>query len=151
MTSHVIQCLIELEIYGTSQVNRYQNYQLEDLQHDGEIFVFLGFQVEGYPQSSLELAGQQATVWLRDTGPIGSLVRQYDGLRRSVVTLIHLLDSASPIVWRLQVSSSSPQRGYFVFNLNTPTSALQGQLVTRYINSQDHPELLFVNPREVLL
>ena len=142
-----LQSLLRLEVADNGGTFYFQNYQHDPLNYDGQNYLFLGFQVESYPSSSLEIEGQQATIWINNAGVIPGLIRQYDALRRSIVTLTHLIDTL-PVVWTLQVYSTTFRPGYTVFELNTPTSALQGPLVSRYLNSVEHPELLYVQPQQ---
>lgn len=143
MPAITLQCLLQIEPYGTNEVYRYQNYQLEDLFFESQSFEYGNFQFQAYPQQQLELADDSAEIWVRNTELIRTMLRQYDGLRRAHIRAIHIQPDTGlpPWEWNLQVFDTVPERGYVRFNLRSPTSALVGPLVSRYFNSAEFPEL----------
>jgi hypothetical protein len=122
---------------------RYQSYQLADYAWDGFNWAYAPFDVKAQPEQSLELVAENAQIWIRNSTIVRSLIRQYDGLRRSIAT-IFFVDPAGIIPTTkilAQVASSSPQGGYYLFNLATPTDARSGAAVNRFFNKQVFPEI----------
>jgi hypothetical protein len=135
--------LLCLKIPGVAEPLRYQSYQLADYAWDGFNWAYAPFDVKAQPEQSLELVAENAQIWIRNSTIVRSLIRQYDGLRRSVAS-IYFVDPAGIIptgLLRLQVASSSPIGGYYVFNLATPTDARSGAAVNRFFNKQIFPEI----------
>lgn len=143
MSATTIQCLLEITPHGSASPLRYQNYQIEDLFFDTRAFEYAPFSFDTYPQQTLELSDDSATITIRNNEVVRSLLAQNDGLRRAVVEAWHIeVGTANPPWhWILQVMSSEPRNGTVVFNLRSPTTALTGPLVTRFFSSDEFPEL----------
>ncbi len=138
-----LQCLIEVYPAESTDVLRYQNYQIDDLFYDAKTFEFGSFQVQTYPRQQLELADDATTLWIQNNEVVRSWLHQYNGLRKAIVNLYHIEigSSREPWFWNLQVSDCSPTDGYVVFNLRSPSSALRGPLSTLYFTAEQFPEL----------
>jgi hypothetical protein len=135
--------LLQLKIPGVADPLRYQSYQREDYAWDGYAWTYAPFEVKSQPEQSLELIAENAQIWIANSTVVRSMVNQYDGLRRSVAS-IFFVDPAGLIPTgslRLQVASSAPVGGYYVFNLGTPTDARSGAAINRYFNKVDFPEI----------
>lgn len=136
-------CLLELRIPGIPTPYRWQSSQIADYAYGGFTWEFAPFEIKQQPEQSLELLAENAQIWVRNNSVVQSLVNDYDGLRRSVVTVL-VIDPAGVMpsdILRTQVASSTPIGGYQVFNLSTPTTALAGSAVNRFFNKADFPEL----------
>ena len=135
--------LLQLKIPGVVDLLRYQSYQREDYAWDGYAWTYAPFEVKSQPEQSLELVAENASVRIANSTVIRSMIDQYDGLRRSMA-LIFFVDPAGLIptrTLRLQVASSTPDGGHYVFNLGTPTDARSGAAINRYFNKVDFPEI----------
>ena len=135
--------LLCLKIPGVVEPLRYQSYQLADYAWDGFTWSYAPFEIKTQPEQSLELVAENAQIWIRNSTIIRSMINQYDGLRRSVAS-IFFVDPSGEVptgLLRLQVASSSPVGGYYVFNLATPTDARSGLAVNRFFSKQIFPEV----------
>jgi hypothetical protein len=136
-------CLLELKIPGVATPLRYQSYQLANYAWGGFSWSYAPFEIKSQPEQSLELIAENASISIRNSEVIRSMVRQHDGLRRSIahIRIIDPVGMAPTLVLLLQVASSSPVGGYYVFNLGTPTNAIAGAAVNRYFGKAVFPEI----------
>jgi len=139
-TRVILSCL---KIPGVVEPLRYQSHQLADYAWDGFTWSYAPLEIKTQPEQSLELVAENAQIWIRNSTIVRSLINQYDGLRRSVAS-IFFVDPSGEVptgLLRLQVASSSPIGGYYVFNLATPTDARSGLAVNRFFSKQAFPEI----------
>lgn len=136
-------CLLQIEIPGVTDPLRYQSYQLADYAYDGYSWIYAPFEIRSQPQQSLELIPENGQIWIANNNVIRTMVGTYDGLRKSVVKILFLDPAgiAPTGMLLMQVISSSPVGGYFVFNLGTPTDALTGSAITQFFGVPVFPEL----------
>lgn len=130
-------------------VLRYQNYQPTSFNWEGESYEPLGFEVQSYPQYDLSIGSEDLRIAIRNTAIIRNLLRQYNDLKRSIVVLTHVQPGLSvpPIGYRTIVSFASYENGLILFTLRSPTSALQGRLVLKFLEAVDFPELPYYRPQ----
>jgi hypothetical protein len=147
MTNKSLATLIQIEIPGSSTL-RYQNYQSADYTYNGQPYSWLGFSVQSYSDSDLNLSSTDTTIAIRNTSTIQNLLRQFNGLKRSIVT-IFLVDPQSlvAVAQRLIVSFSTVDQGQVVFTLRSATGALQGDLVTAKLDVATFPEIPYYRPQ----
>lgn len=148
MAALTLQMLLEIEIPSVATPLLLQNYQTDPLVYEGKTYEYGSFEFQVFPDASLDLHSPDGSIWIRNTSAIRSLVDQYNGLEKAVVTATHIrIDSSrEPYVLLSQVYSSGPDRSYYVFNLSTPTSALEGRLVNQFFSRREFPELVFYRP-----
>jgi hypothetical protein len=135
--------LLHLKIPGVVEPLRYQSYQLADYLWDGFTWSYAPFEVKSQPEQSLELVAENAQIWIQNSTVIRSMIKRYDGLRRSAAA-VFFVDPTGEVptrLLRLQVASSSPIGGYYVFNLATPTDARSGLAVNSFFSKQIFPEI----------
>lgn len=146
MTTKTLATLIKIEIPGGSTL-RYQNYQITDFTLQGEVYTWLGFSVQSYSESDLNLSSTDTTIAIRNTSTIQNLLRQFNGLKRSIATL-YLVDVATlvTVAQSLVVSFSTIEQGQVIFTLRSATGALQGDICTAKLDAQIFPEIPYYRP-----
>lgn len=149
MASISLAILLKISIPGVGTPLRYQNYQSAQLSFNSELYDWLGFEVQAYPNGDLSLGSDETQIAMRNTSALRDLLLQYDDFRRAVVDVFHVRvgTTVPTIAYKLIVSHCARDAGLVLFTLKSPTSALTGALVSKYFTSADFPELPFYKPQ----
>jgi len=140
--------LLEIQIPGIAEIIRLQRHQANDYFFDGKAYEYFPFSIDSALQKSMELDNESVEITIINAGPVKEFLRQYNGLRKSVVTIYTLFadrPDAPPTAERLQVASTNPKGGVVTFSLKSPINAIGGSIPAKYFTQQDFPELPIVS------
>jgi hypothetical protein len=148
MSAITLAILLKISIPGVPTPLRYQNYQSAQLSFNSELYDWLGFEIQTYPNSDLSLGSGDVQIAMRNTSVLRDLLLQYDDFRRAAVDIYHFrIGTTIPTIsYKLIVSHCSRDGGLVLFTLKSPTSALTGPLVSKFFTSNDF-ELPFYKPQ----
>jgi hypothetical protein len=146
LSNKSLATILKIEIPGGTTL-RYQSYKLIDYLFNGELYSWLGFSVTSYSESDLNLSSTDTTIAIRNTPTLQNLIRKFDSLKRSIVT-IFLVDAETnvAVAQRLIVSFSTIDQGQIVFTLRSATGALAGDVVTAKLDVSTFPEIPYYRP-----
>jgi hypothetical protein len=149
MAAISLATLLQIVIPGSSEILRYQNYQLEPLVFDEGLYSFAAFEIKSYPQTDLSMGSEDTVVAIRNSQLLRAILRTYNNLRGAIVTVVHIQPGLDvpPIGYRLSISTTTTEGGAVIFVLKSPTNALTGALAGKYISAADFPELPYYLPQ----
>lgn len=148
MASITLATLLQIKIPGVATPLYYQNYQSTNYSYNGDTYIPVGYQLQSYGSTDLSATSGDTIILMRNNDVLRSLLRQYNDLKRSVVTIIHTQPGTAvpAIARRLVVSCANTEGSAVAFILRPMTSALSGALSTAYLTAQSFPSLPYYKP-----
>lgn len=146
-TEHYYLKLLEIKTPLSATPMLFQNGQQSSYTWNTKVYPYLPFSIRAMDRR-LELDTPEAEISMANTDTVRNFVKTYNGFLKSVCTIYTIFPDEplmSPLVERLQVSSYAIAQNTISFKLQSPISAITGNIPSKYYDPLKFRELPVIN------